>query len=99
MEEAYQALNRGRHGEQQARVVHPLPGSTRGGSGRCPISMAADFSLPQRPLVDHLLHTWWEEVHLHNPILHRPTFMKRYEPQPLPTLPILTLSQIQPTME
>lgn len=38
-----------------------------------------DFSLPPRPLADHLLDCFWDRVYCLYPFFHRPSFEKAYE--------------------
>ncbi|KAJ5591655.1 uncharacterized protein N7459_002024 [Penicillium hispanicum] len=38
-----------------------------------------DFSLPSRPLADHLLECYWDRVHCLYPFFHRPSFEQAYE--------------------
>lgn len=38
-----------------------------------------DFSLPPRPLADHLLECYWERVYCLYPFFHRPSFEQAYE--------------------
>ncbi|KAL4780392.1 fungal-specific transcription factor domain-containing protein [Aspergillus varians] len=73
MEEAYQALSYRRHKD------FPFSHLTdQGNGGSYLVSIAADLSMPPRAIVDHLLHTWWEQIHPVSPVLHQPTFMNRY---------------------
>ncbi|KAJ5707300.1 Transcription factor [Penicillium malachiteum] len=57
----------------------------------------SDFSLPPRPLADHLLECYWERVHCLYPFFHRPSFEKAYENLwgssrwPKPNLPQLNI--------
>ncbi|KAJ5084211.1 hypothetical protein NUU61_008790 [Penicillium alfredii] len=39
----------------------------------------ADFSLPPRPLADHLLECYWDRVYCLYPFFHRPSFEQAYE--------------------
>ncbi|KAJ5088027.1 hypothetical protein N7456_011643 [Penicillium angulare] len=39
----------------------------------------SDFSLPPRPLADHLLECYWERVYCLYPFFHRPSFERAYE--------------------
>lgn len=56
-----------------------------------------DFSLPPRPLADHLLECYWERVHCLYPFFHRPSFEQAYEnlwgstKWPKPQLPELSI--------
>lgn len=56
-----------------------------------------DFSLPPRPLADHLLECYWERVHCLYPFFHRPSFEQAYEnlwgssKWPKPELPELNI--------
>ncbi|KAJ5155295.1 hypothetical protein N7492_008098 [Penicillium capsulatum] len=38
-----------------------------------------DFSLPPRPLADHLLECYWDRVYCLYPFFHRPSFEQAYE--------------------
>lgn len=38
-----------------------------------------DYSLPPRPLADHLLQCYWDRVYYLYPFFHRPSFEKAYE--------------------
>lgn len=56
-----------------------------------------DFSLPPRPLADHLLECYWNRVYCLYPIFHRPSFEQAYEnlwgssKWPKPELPELNI--------
>ncbi|KAH7311356.1 fungal-specific transcription factor domain-containing protein [Stachybotrys elegans] len=53
------------------------------------IALLHEVVLPPRSLADEHLNNYWENFHLFHPILHRPTFQRRYEElwtQELPTV-------------
>lgn len=56
-----------------------------------------DFSLPPRPLADHLLECFWDRVYCLYPFFHRPSFEQAYEnlwgssKWPKPELPELNI--------
>ncbi|KAJ5920960.1 hypothetical protein N7466_009286 [Penicillium verhagenii] len=56
-----------------------------------------DFSLPPRPLADHLLECYWERIYCLYPFFHRPSFERAYEnlwgsvKWPKPNLPDLNI--------
>ncbi|KAJ5554647.1 hypothetical protein N7513_004606 [Penicillium frequentans] len=57
----------------------------------------SDFSLPPRPLADHLLECYWERIYCLYPFFHRPSFEQAYEnlwgsaKWPKPDLPDLNI--------
>ncbi|KAJ6109899.1 hypothetical protein N7486_002134 [Penicillium sp. IBT 16267x] len=57
----------------------------------------SDFSLPPRPLADHLLDCYWERIYCLYPFFHRPSFEQAYEnlwgsaKWPKPNLPELNI--------
>ncbi|KAJ5628555.1 hypothetical protein N7490_010783 [Penicillium lividum] len=57
----------------------------------------SDFSLPPRPLADHLLECYWERIYCLYPFFHRPSFEQAYEnlwgsaKWPKPNLPDLNI--------
>lgn len=57
----------------------------------------SDFSLPPRPLADHLLDCYWERIYCLYPFFHRPSFEQAYEnlwgsaKWPKPELPDLNI--------
>ena len=74
---------------QALKRAHPQPSSTLGNdmglwqdvntTTTPPGFQFSDFSLPPRPLADHLLECYWERVYCLYPFFHRPSFEQAYE--------------------
>ncbi|KAI9927607.1 hypothetical protein MW887_003227 [Aspergillus wentii] len=63
----------------QASNPHDTSAMLRGLYKPSPRFQFDDFSLPPRPLADHLLDCYWERVHCLYPFFHRPSFEQAYE--------------------